>query len=217
VDTAPEPEPAPKREPATPPQPPPSAEQRPAAPERRFPLSVFAEEEPTVTLRRSTLIFCIIVVLVLLFVAYSLGMRAGASPSRKPQAPATISSQHTIEHRVPALPERYRNKPAACVKVLDHTQDASEPNALAYVSFFNEADETAFLRAAQKEAFVLSHDRKLYVYVGPFEPAAVSRRGENPVLSRLRSLRYKGVRQFARVGLEVLPERGKLFRATRSP
>ncbi|MFO7900933.1 MAG: hypothetical protein R6V58_17975 [Planctomycetota bacterium] len=174
---------------------------------RRYPLSVFAEDEPTVTIRRSTLVFAIIVGLVLLFIAYALGRRS-ARPAARPTGTITRNRDGLIETSRPALPDRYRNKWAIHLKALDRTRRANPENARAYRDFVRR--EADFLEEHGKEAFIISHGRELFVCVGPFEDA----RG-NPELHRmvdkLRGLRYNGGRLFASASVRRLPRRAKLF------
>jgi len=54
-----------------------------AEPEQRgrsFPLSVFAEDEPTITMRRSTLIFAAIIVAILFLISFKLGRGTAPRP-----------------------------------------------------------------------------------------------------------------------------------------
>ena len=179
----------------------------PPATHRRFPVSVFADNEPTITLRRSTVIFAIIAVAILLFISYALGKRAG-SPSH-PQNRERSQTGGLNEIRRPALPPELRNKLAIYMKEFDQTQDAGAANARAYRDFLNRSADAAFIRSAAKQAFIVSSGRKLILCVGPFD----SLRGAdiNVLLPRLRELSYNGVQHFGGVNARLLPDDARLF------
>lgn len=182
-------------------------EPQPDGDERRYPLSVFAEDEPKVTIRRSTLIFAGILVLVLLFVAYALGRRA----RRRTTRPATTTSTRDgmRETSRPALPGPLRDKCAVHMKVLDHTQQANAANARAYRDFLRTSPDATFIKSAGKKAFIISHSRRLVVCVGPFD--SLQSADLNEMLPKLRELRYNHVQLFARARVQPLPLRAKLF------
>ena len=181
----------------------------PPATGRKFPMSVFAEEEPKIPVRRSTLIFAAIIILVSLFIAYALGKRAGKAAGAAPRGRITSNRRGMIEVREPAQPERLRHKWVVCMKVFDHTQHASEANARKYRSFLTTAPDAAFIKARDKEVFVASYQQKLFLCVGPFDH---ERDAElDTVLPRLRALRIDGVQQFDNAGVEPLPQFAKLF------
>ena len=187
--------------------PPPAGRAPSAGPaRRRFVPSIFAEDRPTITLRRSTLIFSIVIVIILLFIFYALGKRAGraGAASRAPAANAAHG-----ETRVPAQPDAVRHKCAVVVQVLDHTQEASAANARRYRDFLIESAEAAFVRGAEKQAFILSHRQQLLVCVGPFE----SLRDETlaDVLPGLRTLRFDGDERFRNATVQPIPATAKLM------
>ena len=189
-------------------QPEPAAKPPPKSPiENKFPFSVFAENEPTITLRRSTLIFSVIVVAVLLFISYALGKRV--SRARPPQKKPAVKSGEIKETRRPALPEELRNKSVICMKVFDHTQNAGPANARAYREFLNVSPDAAFIKSRGKKAFIISHDRKLIVCIGPFD--GLTSPHVNWLLPKLRKLRHNGVQQFANAEVKPLPHYAKLF------
>jgi len=167
----------------------------------KLPFSIFAEDEPTITIRRSTLVFAVFAVAVLLFIFYALGKRAGRPSAPQADSP-TMRRDGLIERGRPAIPDNLRNKWAACVQVLDHTREANMANARAYCVFFNTAPETRFLRDAGKQAFIVSQQQKLHVYIGPFDlpdgPDADS------LLPKLQQLAHQGVKKFTGASLEYL-------------
>ncbi len=178
-----------------------SSEQTPQASRNKMPFLVFAEDEPTITIRRSTLFFALLVVAVLIFIAYALGKRAGRTVPVQSISP-TMRRDGLIERGRPAIPDRLRDKWAACVQVLDHTRPANVANARTYCEFFNAAPETRFLRDAGKQAFIISQDQKLHVYVGPFDlPDGPD---VETLLPKLRQLAHQGVKKFTAASLEYL-------------
>jgi len=193
--------------PAAPAAPAPRPAQRPA--EGRFPFSVFTEDEPKIAIRRSTLIFALIVIIVLLFIFYALGKRAGRSATAGARTTTAIDRDGFHETRLPAQPDALRNKCVVVMKMLRHTQAANEMNAREYRDFLNTSSETAFIKAGGKQAFIVSYQQWLYVCVGPFE------RLDSPdldaMLPNLRRLRYNSIQQFANAGVEPLPYLAKLF------
>lgn len=179
----------------------PSSDQTPQASRGKTPCLVSTEDEPTITIRRSTLIFALVVIAVLLFIAYALGKRAGRPVQAQPTS-QSMRREGLIERGRPAIPEKLRDRWAACVQVLDHTHPANVANARTYCEFFNAAPETRFLRDAGKQAFIISQDQKLHVYVGPFDLP------DGPdveiLLPRLRQLAHQGVKKFTGASLEYL-------------
>lgn len=177
-------------------------ERAPQASRSRMPFSAFADDEPTITVRRSTLFFALVIVAVLLFIAYALGKRAGRPASSQANTLTMVQRDGLIERGRPAIPEKFRDKWAACMQVLDHTRPANVANARSYCEFFNKAPETRFLRDAGKEAFIVSQDQKLHVYVGPFElPDGTD---VDTLLPKLRHLPHQGVKKFTSASLEYL-------------
>ena len=177
--------------------------------ESRFPFSVFAEDEPKIAIRRSTLIFALIVILVLLFISYAIGKRAGRSAAGRPRAATAIDRDGFLETRLPAQPDALRNKCVVVMKTLRHTEAANETNAREYRKFLNTSPDAAFIKAAGKQVFIVSYRQRLYVCVGPFD------RLDSPdldaMLPKLRRLRYNGIQQFANAGVEPLPHLAKLL------
>ncbi len=184
---------------------------RPPAPvpgtEPKFPFSVFAEHEPTITIRRSTHIFVVIVIAVLLFIAYALGTRSRPPRAFRGKTAARLAG--VIETRGPALPDYLRNKYVVCMKEFDHTQDAGLANARAYRDFLNTSPDAGFIRAAGKAAFIVAEARRLIVCVGPFD--FPSNADINGLLPRLRALPREGVRHFANADARPLPQYARLF------
>ena len=185
------------------PTPPPELAARPEP--RTFPLSVFADDEPTVTIRRSTLVFCILVVLVLLFIAYALG-RSGRRPART-SGPTTSRRNGVVETSRPGLPERYRNKLVAWMRVLKRTEPSHPDNARAYRDFLRQ--NATFLEQGGKDAFIISYDRKLVVCVGPFD--GFNSQDVTDMLPKLHRLRYNDAQLFARASVRRLPAHATLF------
>ena len=175
---------------------------------RRFPLSVFADDEPTITMRRSTLIFAIIVVLVLLFIAYAVGAKRASRSNPSSRAASSVTGDGVRETRRPALPEWLRGKCVVFARDFDSTQDRSSANAQAYCRFLNTSNEAAFVRGDGKQAFLLSlgpDERKLVVCVGPFD--GVTGPQVDQFLSRLRGLLYEGTaRPFATASVVQLDQ-----------
>lgn len=202
---------APRGGAASAPSPPSTPATSQAAAQRRFPFSVFTESEPTVTLRRSTLVFAVVVGVILISVAYGIGRRVGrGAPARSRTLP---SPGGMMETRVPALPAELRGKCAVVAKVFDHTQEANPANARAYRDFLSNylrtAADAAALRAGGKSAFILSYARELAVCVGPFDrPDSLDAVAAQ---AKLRTLRFRNVLQFADASVERLRADAKLF------
>jgi len=196
------PEPAPQEPAAA------ASPETPPAPTRRsFPMSVFAEDEPSITVRRSTLIFAAIVVVILLFIAFAIGRRAAARP--KTSRRATVERNSRENARRPAVPEELRSKSVICLRVFSHTQEAGPANARAYRDFLNGSPEAAFIKSSGKKAFILAHRRELEVCVGPFDGLATGL--VNELLPRLRELRHNGVCQFRGAEVHPVPVFAKVF------
>ena len=177
-----------------------------AAPEappsgRTYPMSVFAKDEPTVTIRRSTLVFAVIGALVLLFIAFAVGRRTAARP--RSSRSRTTEREGYREVRQPSVPDEFRGKVRICVKTFDHTQEAGLANARAYRKFFNTAPETAFIRARGKKAFILQYERQLQVCIGPFE--GIETPDVNELGPKIKELRFGGVRQFSPYVAKIPP------------
>ncbi len=198
----PAPEPEDRAEPEPAPQPVAPAEPAPVAPEvapeapdpnRTYPMSVFAKDDPTVTIRRSTLIFAIIGAIVLLFIAFAVGRRTAPRP--KATRSRTTEREGYREVRQPSVPDGFRGKVRICVKTFDHTQEAGLANARAYRKFFNTAPETAFIRTRGKKAFILQYERQLQVCIGPFE--GIETPAVDELGPKIKDLKFGGVRQFS--------------------
>ncbi|MFH1732811.1 MAG: hypothetical protein ABIF82_14325 [Planctomycetota bacterium] len=202
---------APQPQPPEAQRPPPAAaaspETPPAAARRSFPMSVFAEDEPAITVRRSTLIFAAVVVVILFFIAFALGRRTAPRP--KTSGRATVERNSREETRRPAVPDELRNKSVICLRVFSHTQEAGPANARAYREFLNESPDAAFIRSSGKKAFILAHRRELEVCVGPFDGLATPL--VNELLPRLRELRHNGVCQFRGAEVQPVPVYAKVF------
>jgi Na+-transporting methylmalonyl-CoA/oxaloacetate decarboxylase gamma subunit len=173
------------------------------------------EPEGTITVRRSTLIFAVLIVLVLLFIMYAIGKRVGkadAAPAsrslRKPETVQTVRG-NLHETRRSALPPALRNKCAVFLKVVDHTQSAGAANARKCRDFLRQAPAARFIRAAEHDAFILAYNRKLFVCVGPFDGLETA--NIESMLPRLRTLRYNGLRQFRNASVAWLPHVARLF------
>lgn len=215
----PEPSPPPEREQARPPEPPAAAatpEQATTSPAAappgdasRFPMSVFAEQEPTVTLRRSTLIFALILFLVLLFIAYALGRRARAPAPRPSGEKVTVRRHGMEETRTPVLPQSLRNKYAVYMEDFDHRKNANVANALAVRDTLRGSPEAEFIGVGGKDVFILSYDHRLHVCVGPFD--TLTGPGIDRMLPRLRALSHNGMREFAAAPVRALPPHARLF------
>ena len=179
--------------------------QTPAQP---LPPSTFAGNEPTISLRRSTAVFCVLVVLVLLFIAFALGRRVRRAVPHQP-ARATTTRNGMTEVRRLALPEELRNKSAIFLKTFNRTESSAGPNARAYRDFLNTSPDAAFIRSADVRAFIISKDRELALCVGPFDTV------EGPELQSVRrkiiDLPYRRVKQFGSAYGAQLPDDAKLF------
>lgn len=199
--------PSPAEDQAAPPDSAAPVEIPPASGRRSFPMSVFAEDEPSITIRRSTLIFAVIVIVILFFIAFALGRRAAAQPKRSRRA--TVARNSREETRGPAVPDEFRNKSVICLRIFSHTQGAGPANARAYRDFLNESAEVAFIKSSGKKAFILAHQRELQVCVGPFDGLATPL--VNELLPRLRELRHNGVCQFRAADVQPVPVYAKVF------
>jgi hypothetical protein len=181
-----------------------------AEPEQRsrsFPLSVFAEDEPTIAIRRSTLIFAVIVVAILLFISFRLGR--GTAPRPETSRSPAVGRPERQDVRRPALPERLRGKSVICLKTFDLRQEASPANARAYRSFLNTSPEAAFIKSSGREAFIIAYQRELQVCVGPFK--GLTTPTVNRILPKLRALRHNDVPQFAHADVRPVPYYAKVF------
>jgi hypothetical protein len=196
----PEPEPSPEPEVAE------ASPQTPSpAPTKRLPLSAFSEDEPTIAVRRSTLIFVALAVLVLLFIAFALGRRTAAKPTVSAEGPRVTERGNLTEKREPAHPARFRNKYMVYLHTLDHTQQASQANAKKYREMLQSLPAAELIAKAGKEAVIMAYDRKLFVCVGPFD--ALDSPDLNQLLPRLRALDVK----FATASVQRLPYMAKTF------
>ncbi len=187
----------------------PSPQPAPKTTGSRWHYSRYAEDEPTIPVRRSTIIFAAVALVVLLFIAYAIGKRSAApsAPSRADQ-PTQLDSG-VLHSQRPALPAELKDHFVIHVKNFDHTQTAAEANARAYEDFLNTDPATAFLRQYGKKVYILSYDQELLVCVGPFD-------GENDatartVRSQLQDVRRNGLLQFPRADLIKAPEYARLF------
>lgn len=181
-----------------------------AEPEQRgrsFPLSVFAEDEPTITMRRSTLIFAAIIVAILFLISFKLGR--GTAPRPKASRSPAVKQQERQDVRRPVLPERLRGKSVICLKTFDLRQEASPANARAYRSFLNTSPEAAFIRSSGREAFIIAYQRELQVCVGPFK--GLTTPTVNRILPKVRELRHNDVPQFAHADVRPVPYYAKVF------
>jgi len=176
------------------------------APPKRLPLSAFSEDEPTIAVRRSTLIFvALLAVLVLLFIAFALGRRTAAKPTVSAEGPRVTERGNLTEKREPAHPARFRNKYMVYLHTLDHTQQASQANAKKYREMLQSLPAAELIAKAGKEAVIMAYDRKLFVCVGPFD--ALDSPDLNQLLPRLRALDVK----FATASVQRLPYMAKTF------
>jgi len=175
---------------------------------RRLPPSVLAKNEPTISLRRSTAIFCVLVVLVLLFIAFALGRRVGRAAPQQP-AQATTTRNGMTETRRLAPSEQFRGKSAIFLKTFDRRDSSAEANARTYRDFLNTSPDAAFIRSANARAFIISRGRELTLCVGPF------RNVEGPdmksVYDKIVNLPYREVKQFGSAYGSPLPEDARLF------
>jgi len=183
--------------------------------------SVFAKDDPTITMRRSTLIFAAIVVAILLFIAFALGKSAGtpASTTRRtaPQElPVPImldtAGRETQEAntRRPTLPEHLRGKSVICLKRFYHTQDAGPANARAFRTFLKTSPDAAFVKSSGRQVFILEYKRELQLCVGPFD-GGVGTPAATGLLQKLRQLRYNNVRQFDCADVRPVQHYAKVF------
>jgi hypothetical protein len=175
------------------------------APPKRLPLSAFSEDEPTIAVRRSTLIFAALAVLVLLFIAFALGRRTASKPTASAEGPRVTERGNLTEKREPAHPARFRNKYMVYLHTLDHTQQASQANAKKYREMLQSLPAAELIAKAGKEAVIMAYDRKLFVCVGPFD--ALDSPDLNQLLPRLRALDVK----FATASVQRLPYMAKTF------
>jgi hypothetical protein len=152
----------------------------------RFPLSVFADNEPTIAVRRSTIIFALLIALVLIFIAYAVGLRAGKKAKGPARLPRTSVRGNLHEKREPAHPARFQNKYMVQLRVLDRTQQAGEANARKYRDTLQSPPGSSIIRGAGKEVVIMTYNRKLFVCVGPFD--ALDSPDLNRILPRLRAL-----------------------------
>ena len=182
---------------------PPSPVSKPEQQARSFPMSVFASDEPTVTIRRSTLIFAVIVVAILLFIAFAVGRRSGARA--KTSRRAVTEEQESVAVRRPALPEHLRGKSVICLRTFDLTEEAGPANARAYRDFLKTSPEAAFIKSSGRQVYILTHERELQLCVGPFD--GLTTPAVNELLPKLRKLRYNNVRPFAHTDVDVRPVR----------
>jgi len=185
--------------------PPPASE--PGQQAKSFPMSVFANDEPTVTIRRSTLIFALIVVAILLFISFAIGQRF-ASPAKTSRSPAAEVPER-VGMRRPALPEHLRGKSVICLKTFDRTQDAGPANARAYRSFLKTSPEAAFIKSSGRAVFILEYERELQLCVGPFD--GLTAPAVNQLLPKVRELRHNDVQQFAHADVRPVPYYAKVF------
>lgn len=168
----------------------------PAGETARRPLSsVFSESEPTITLRRSTLIFSLVLVFVLLFIAYAMGT------SRARQAPS--AGQKSSQTAAPKMTGQW----AIVLKEFRTTDSSSLANATDYRNYLRQKPEVL----SNKDAFILSSmsDRKLLLCVGPFQYQDSPQVSE--ILPRLRTLQYLGVRQFGNAQVQPLPSESQVI------
>ena len=187
---------------ATPPQA--SSTEQPRSPTT----SVFAKDDPTITVRRSTLVFAAIVVAILLFIAFALGKRAGA-PVRA-AGPAPAEEPKVLPARGPVLPEHLRGKSVICLKTFYHTQDAGPANARAFRTFLKTSPDAAFVKASGREVFILEYKRELQLCIGPFD-GGVGAPAATGLLQELRQLRYNNVRQFEYADVRPVQHYAKVF------
>jgi len=164
--------------------------------------------DPVIRLRRSTLIFAIIMAVVLMFITYALGRRARAEAA--PPAQNSIERQDVNQAATPSLPARLVGKSAIFLKEFDSTQRASQANALAYRNHIAESADAAFIRQAGKSPFVLmvGRDRKLAVCIGPFDSIAGPE--IDAMLAKARALTFNGVKPFHAAYTAKLPSAAKI-------
>lgn len=164
--------------------------------------------DPVIRLRRSTLVFAIIMAIVIVFIAYAVGRSAhGETPSpslRVSQAPVYTTQASSL------LPVELRGKSAIFMKEFDYTQDASRANALAYCKYLNETPDSAFIVKTGKRSFILSvvDQRKLVVCVGPFN--ALAGPDIDALLPKVREIRFNGVKPFRAAYAATLPPTAKI-------
>ena len=170
--------------------------------------SLFASDDPSITIRRSTLIFAVIVVAVLLFIAFALGRRSTSPSQPSSRAPAERVESESV--RRPALPQHLRGKSVICLKTFDRTEDAGQANARAYRDFLRTSPDAAFVKSSGRNVFILSYERELQLCVGPFD-GGVGTPAASDLLQKLRQLRYNEVQQFAHADVRPVPYYAKEF------
>ena len=188
------------------PLPPPAAE--PKEQPRPFGSSPFASGEPTITVRRSTLIFAAIIVAILLFIAFAVGRRSTSPAQPSSRVPAERAESESV--RRPALPQHLRGKVVICLKIFDLTEDAGPANARAYRDFLKTSPEAAFIRASGRKVYILSHERQLQLCVGPFD-GGVRAPTTKALRDKLSGLRYNDVQQFAHADVRPVPYYAKVY------
>ena len=170
--------------------------------------SVFAKDDPTITIRRSTLIFAAIVAVILLFIAFAIGKRAGAPA--KTTSDAAAQDPKALNTRGPAVPDHLRGKSVICLKTFGRKQDAGPANARTFRTFLETSPDAAFVKSSGRQVFILEYENELQLCVGPFD-GGVGTPTATGLLQELRQLRYNNVRQFDYADVRPVQDYAKVF------